>query len=95
MVDAVRNGTFQPKSYWYGLEHGIVDLSPMSDMVPAEVQKKVLAEKEAIKTGQVKVFTGPVKDQSGTVRIPGGRAADDSELLGMDYFVQGVIGTTE
>ena len=85
----------QPKAYWYGIEHGIVDLSPMSVMVPADVQKKVLAEKDAIKSGQVVVFTGPVKDQDGKVRIPEGRAADDGELLGMDYFVQGVIGTLE
>jgi len=95
IVDAVRNGTFEAKPYWYGMEHGIVDLSPMSAMVPADVQKTVLAQKEAIKSGQMKVFTGPVKDQAGTVRIPAGKTAEDGELLGMNYFVQGVIGTTE
>ena len=95
VVEAVRGGSFEPKAYWYGMEHGIVDLSPMSSMVPEDVQKKVLAEKEAIIAGQVKVFTGPVKDQAGTVRIPDGKTAEDGELLGMDYFVQGVIGTTQ
>jgi len=95
VVEAVRGGAFEPKAYWYGMEHGIVDLSPMSSMVPEAVQKKVLAEKEAIIAGQVKVFTGPVKDQVGTVRIPDGKTAEDGELLGMDYFVQGVIGTTQ
>jgi hypothetical protein len=29
------------------------------------------------------------------VRIPDGKTPEDGELLGMDYFVQGVIGTTE
>lgn len=95
VVDAVRSGTFEAKSVWYGMEHGIVDLSPMSDMVPADVQKTVLAEKEAIIAGKGKVFIGPVKDQAGNVRIPADKAPDDGELLGMDYFVQGVIGTTE
>jgi basic membrane protein A len=94
-VDAVRNGTFEPKPVWYGLDHGIVDLSPMSDMVPADVQKAVLAKKEAITAGQAKVFVGPVKDQAGKERIPAGKTADDGALLGMDYFIQGVIGTTE
>lgn len=95
VVDAVRNGTFEPKPVWYGMEHGIVDLSPMSDMVPGDVQKAVLAKKEAITSGQMQVFMGPVKDQTGAVRIPDGKIPEDGELLGMDYFVQGVIGTTE
>ena len=95
VVDAVRNGTFEPKPVWYGMDHGIVDLSPMSDMVPGDVQKTVLAQKEAITSGQMQVFTGPVKDQTGAVRIPDGKIPEDGELLGMDYFVQGVIGTTE
>ena len=95
VVDAVRNGTFEAKPYWYGMEHGIVDLSPMSAMVPADIQKTVMAKKDAIKSGQMKVFMGPVKDQAGTVRIPAGKTAEDGELLGMDYFIQGVIGTTE
>jgi basic membrane protein A len=95
VVDAVRAGNFEAKPYWYGMEHGIVDLSPMSDMVPADVQKAVLAKKEAIKSGQAKVFVGPIKDQAGNERIPAGKAADDGALLGMDYFIQGVIGTTE
>jgi basic membrane protein A len=64
-------------------------------MVPADVQKAVMAKKEAIVSGQMKVFTGPVKDQAGKMRIPAGKVAADGELLGMDYFVQGVIGTTE
>jgi len=70
-------------------------LSPMRDMVPGHIQKAVLAKKDAITSGQMLVFTGPVKDQAGTVRIPDGKTPEDGELLGMDYFVQGVIGTTE
>jgi len=95
VVDAVRKGTFEAKPYWYGMEHGIVDLSPMSEMVPADIQKTVMAKKETIKSGQMKVFMGPVKDQAGKIRIPAGKSAADGELLGMDYFIQGVVGTTE
>ncbi len=95
MVEAVRNGEWESKAYWYGLENGIVDLSPMSDMVPADVQAKVMAQKEAIKKGTQKVFTGPVKDQAGQVKIAAGQTGTDEELLGMNWFVQGVIGTTQ
>lgn len=95
VVNAVRQGTWKSSQAWPGLETGTVDLAPMSDLVPAEVQAKVNARKEAIKSGQFKVFTGPVADQTGKVRIPAGQVPDDPTLLGMNWFVQGVVGTTE
>jgi basic membrane protein A len=41
------------------------------------------------------VFVGPIKDQSGAEKVAAGAAMSDEELLGMTWFVQGVIGTTE
>ena len=95
IVEAVQKGTWESKAYWYGLENGIVDLSPMSDMVPAEVQTKVMASKEKIKSGSMQVFTGPIRDQAGQEKIAAGKSASDETLLGMNWFVQGVIGTTQ
>lgn len=95
MVEAVRAGTWKSGSYWYGIEHGIVDISPVAGMVPDAVREKVMARRAEIVSGTFKPFAGPVADQSGTVRVPEGRSATDEELLGMDWFVQGVIGTTE
>ncbi len=42
-----------------------------------------------------KIFTGPIKDQSGQVRIKAGEVASDGTLLGITWFVEGVIGTTQ
>ncbi|MBW1866966.1 MAG: BMP family ABC transporter substrate-binding protein [Deltaproteobacteria bacterium] len=95
IVDNVRRGTWESKAYWYGLDHGIIDLSPMSDSVPQDIQKQVLAMKKDIAAGRVTVFTGTVKDQAGKIRIADGAVASDKELLGMTWFVQGVIGTTQ
>jgi basic membrane protein A len=95
MVEAVRAGTWESKAYWPGIAHGIVDISPMGDQVPEAIQKRVMDRRADIVAGDFVVFTGPVADQSGEIRIPEGRAATDEELLGMDWFVQGVIGTTE
>jgi basic membrane protein A len=39
------------------------------------------------------VFWGPIKDQSGQVRIAVGEKAADSVLLSMNWFVEGVVGT--
>jgi len=97
-VDAMQKilaGTWKHGSYWPGLAEGIVDLAPYGDMVPQAVRDKVDAKKAAIKAGEYKVFTGPVADQSGTLKVPAGRVADDETLLGMTWLVKGVIGTTE
>ncbi len=48
-----------------------------------------------IADGAFKVFTGPIKDQAGKVIIPAGKVATDGQLLGMDWFVQGVQGSTK
>lgn len=95
IVEQVRQGKWQSKAHWYGLERGIVGLSPMSKLVPQEVQNSVLAKKDEIVSGKTKVFAGPIKDQTGKLRIAKGTAASDKELLGMTWFVDGVIGTTQ
>jgi simple sugar transport system substrate-binding protein len=38
-------------------------------------------------------FTGPIKDQSGKERLKAGQRATIGELLSMDWFVEGNIGT--
>jgi basic membrane protein A and related proteins len=95
IIEQVRNGTWKSGSAWPGLESGIVSLAPFGPMVPKAVQEKVLAKKEAIKSGQFKVFGGPIKDQKGKLRVADGASMPGKDLLGMTWFVQGVIGTTQ
>jgi basic membrane protein A len=95
IVDGVRQGSWQSAAYWYGLEKGIVNLSPIGSMVPEAVKTKVMETKKSITTGDVQVFAGPIKDQDGTVRVAAGTVAADKDLLGMTWFVEGVIGTTQ
>ncbi len=94
VVEQVRKGTWKAESAWPGLKEGIVDLAPFGAMVPQNVQDKVNKEKADIIGGK-KIFTGPIKDQKGAVKIAGGVAATDIELLGMTWFVKGVVGTTQ
>ncbi len=95
VIKSVKNGTWKAESAWPGLAEGIVDLSPFNDMVPQELQNKVAAAKASIISGNLKVFAGPIKDQKGTVRIAAGTMLSDKELLGMTWFVHGVVGTTK
>jgi basic membrane protein A len=78
--------------YWKGLESGVVKLAPYSDLVPPDIQKMVDARAEELKEND-DIFVGPIKDQSGAVKIPKGVKMTDKELLSMNWFVQGVVGT--
>ena len=95
IVDQVKKGTWQSGSAWPGMAHGIVALAPFGDMVPADVREKVTAAEAALASGKTRVFTGPISDQAGTVKIAANTVAEDKMLLGMTWFVKGVIGTTE
>lgn len=95
ILDQVRAGTWKNGAYWFGMDDGVVDISPYGPMVPQEVRDRTDAAKRDIKSGKLVVFSGPVKDQQGNVRIPEGSVPTDKELLGMNWFVEGVVGTTE
>jgi basic membrane protein A and related proteins len=95
VVESVKNGTWKAESVWPGLADGIVGLAPFGPMVPKEPQNKVAAAKADIVAGKMKVFTGPIKDQKGEIKIADGVSAPDGDLLGMTWFIEGVVGTTE
>ena len=94
-VEKVRAGSWKSESTWPGLAEGIVDLAPFGAMVPQNVRDQVMAQKAALKSGQKHVFAGPLKDQKGAVRVAAGSTMSDKDMLGMTWFVSGVIGTTE
>lgn len=95
-VEQVRAGTWKGgKSLWEGMDKGVVGISPMSSAVPQSVKDKVNAVKKQIVDGSFHVFTGPINGQDGKVKVPAGTTMADKDLLGMTWFVQGVVGTTE
>lgn len=95
VVKEVQEGTWKSESVWPGIETGIVGLAPFGDMVPREIRDMVSAKKAELVAGTTDVFTGPIKDQQGKVRIAEGVQADDKTLLGMTWFVEGIVGTTK
>ncbi len=95
MVQQIKDGTWKSDFYWHGLDKGIVDIAPFGAMVPAEVQKTVLDKKAEIAAGTYQVFSGPIKDQAGVEKVPAGTVMADADLLGFNWFVQGVVGTLE
>lgn len=91
-VEAVKNGTWKPEQYYGTMKDGIVDLAPINEIVPQEVRDLVEKKKQEIINGQFYVFQGPIKDQSGKVRVPEGQRMSHEEVLGVNWFVEGVEG---
>jgi len=92
VVRDVMEGRWKSEDIWWGLERGVVDLAPINKAVPQEIAKLVEEEKARMASGQLEIFTGPIKDQSGKVVVEEGRRMTDEEILSMKYFVEGVEG---
>ena len=94
-VQAVMDGTWESNQYWGGWQDGIVGLAPIADFVPEDVRAAAEAEIAKFESGDETIYTiltGPINAQSGEVRVPEGQAMTDEELLGMNWFVEGVEG---
>lgn len=89
----LHEGKWEPEAIWWGLEDGVVGLSPFGKMVPDDLIAKIEAKKQDIINGKFVVFGGEVKDQSGNIVIPAGVTPTDDELLSQYYLVKGVIGS--
>ncbi|MGB8701854.1 MAG: BMP family ABC transporter substrate-binding protein [Thermosynechococcaceae cyanobacterium] len=77
-----------------GYKEGYIKLSDYGPAV-AEVAKKSADEaKEKIKTGSLVIYKGEIKDNSGKVVVPDGKALGQRaiELESMNWLVEGVIG---
>ena len=93
IIEAVGDGTYSPAAYWGGMGDGIVDLAPLAADVPADVVAEIDEVKAQLIDGSWDVFTGEIRDQDGNVVVAEGETLDDGSMLGMGYFVEGVVGS--
>lgn len=95
-VKAIMDGTWKTENFWGGMKDDVVALAPLTDNAPAEAKDKVAALEADMKAGKMTIYTifsGPLKDQSGAEKVSQGVSLNDKELLSMDWFVEGVVGT--
>ncbi|WP_258360625.1 BMP family ABC transporter substrate-binding protein [Moorella sulfitireducens] len=92
VVKEIKEGKQWDHNYWGSMKDGVVDLAPYGPMVPDDVKQLVEAKKKEIMDGTWDVFTGPIKDQSGKIRVPEGQRMSDADMLQFDWFVEGVEG---
>jgi basic membrane protein A len=92
IIQQVADGKWKSEAIWWGLKEGAVDLAPFGAAVPEDVRKLVNSDKADIIAGKLNVFTGPIKDQTGAVKIKQGEKMSDDDIWSMDWFVEGTVG---
>ena len=92
-VKAVKDGNWKSDNYYGSIADGMIGLAPFGSSVPASVQQQINDKMTALKNGSFYEFTGPLKDQTGAVKVQAGTKLSVSDLYAIDWFVQGVIGS--
>ena len=98
-IEQLRNGKWNtgdgPNHWagneWGGLKSGMLTISKFQNM-PNDVAQKAQKVHDDIKSGKLKIFSGPLVDNKGKEIIPAGKSLDDGALWGMNYYLKGVNG---
>lgn len=91
-AEAILAGNWKAGNVWAGMKDGVEDISPLNQAVPENVKKQVMAKRQEFVDGKALAFEGPIKDQTGTVRVAAGQALSDEDQLAMNWYVEGVQG---
>jgi len=92
IITSVIEGTASSEDYYYegGECSAISDFN--DDLVPKDVQEKVLKVKEELESGKIKVYAGELKDNKGNVLVPAGQTMSDEMINTQRFLVENVIG---
>ncbi|MES2583039.1 MAG: BMP family ABC transporter substrate-binding protein [Pseudomonadota bacterium] len=95
MIEAAQTGKPHPNFLRGGLKDGYVKTSPYGPMVTDAAKKDADGTKAKMVAGSFDIFKGPLKDNKGNVVIAAGKTYKQTaiELEGMNYLVEGVIGS--
>lgn len=78
-------------NYWWGMSSGVIDVQ-LSDQLPDGVRQLAGILKTGIVSGAIQPFAGPIRDQTGSVRLREGETFSTDEVMNMSWLREGVIG---
>ncbi len=92
-MQQVLDGAWKVENYWGGMKEGVAKLDTLSGLVSAEAKAAVeAATADVTEKGNEFVFTGPIYDQAGTLKVEEGKSLSYDDQMGMAWFVKGVEG---
>jgi basic membrane protein A len=83
-------GTWKSEDFWDGIKEGAVKVSAYNASLPKDVQDAANKIIEGYKTGSYDVFTGPIYDQAGTLKVKQGEKMGLGDLATIDWYVKGI-----
>jgi basic membrane protein A len=90
-IEQVLDGTWKSEAVWFGMRQKAINLEDLdATVVPASAVQAVAKHRQEMQSGKWDVFTGPISDQSGAVKVPAGKTLTDAELHGVNWYVHGV-----
>ncbi|MBL9049448.1 MAG: BMP family ABC transporter substrate-binding protein [Tabrizicola sp.] len=91
-VGELLNGTYQQEDAWEGIDSGVVLIGAITEAVPPEIRAEAEELRDAIGAGTFHPFTGPLNRQDGSPWLAAGETAPDADILGMNFYVEGITG---
>lgn len=89
-VQQVMDGTWKSQDFWGGFHEDMLQLASINPNLPKSVRAKIDETYLAIKTGKLKPFEGPIKDNTGKIVVPAGHTLTDKELAKVHWYVDGI-----
>lgn len=90
---AAMEGSWESVDTWLGIKAGMVGFGDYNSTIPEDVKGAAEIVRNGIVDGTIHPFQGPIADQSGEEIVADGDVLSDEVLLGMDYYVQGIVGS--
>ena len=92
-IGAFLDGTWESQDVWGGLSAEMIEIAPYSDLIPLRYQQQAADITSRINEGRAHPFTGPIRRQDGSGWLASGETATDTDLLTMNFFVEGIKGS--
>jgi len=68
-------------------------MAAYSNRIPEDVRALAAKAADDIAAGKLHPFTGPINKQDGSVWLKAGETGPDGDLVGMNFYVEGVEGS--
>ena len=90
-IKAILDGTWKAENVWRDMASGVAKLDEFGPSVTDETKQLIADTKAKIVNGEWDVFTGPIYDNKGELRVADGEKMTDEQMLSTDFtwFVKG------
>ncbi len=95
IAEQVYNKTWTNEQIYWGLDKDLIGLAPFNASVPEDIKTYVEQKKQEIVAGTLHPFAGPIKDNTGALRVKEGETMTDEALLSIDWLVENVVDKSQ